>query len=232
MRHMYLLSLGLLALTENILMQTPCGRGYKNQRRKCVDENECESDPPYCGKNAICFNTNGSYYCRCHEGFAPTNNFTQSDAIDCTDINECVNGSADCGPNAKCINSEGGYNCTCQTGYISSNGKEIFNSGQGVHCIDRNECDDPSFCGKHATCHNTAGSFYCICAAGFRLKSGETNFTDIYKSCESVCEIDKSICGGGVCKNNKDGLECLCSSGFTNYGHKRMKCTDRNECDD
>uniref|UniRef100_A0A672QNP4 CD97 antigen-like n=1 Tax=Sinocyclocheilus grahami TaxID=75366 RepID=A0A672QNP4_SINGR len=135
----------------------------------------------------------------------------------------------DCGPNAKCINSEGGYNCTCQTGYISSNGKEIFNSGQGVHCIDRNECDDSSFCGKHATCHNTAGSFYCICAAGFRLKSGETNFTDIYKSCENrsfkMVHIDKSICGGGVCKNNKDGLECVCSSGFTNYGHKRMKCT-------
>ncbi|XP_016318525.1 sushi domain-containing protein 1-like [Sinocyclocheilus anshuiensis] len=129
MRHMYLLSLGLLALTENILMQTPCGHGYKNQRRKCVDENECEYEAPICGKNAKCFNTIGSYYCRCHEGFTPTNNFTQADAIDCTDINECANGSADCGPNAKCINSEGGYNCTRQTGYISSNGKEIFNSG-------------------------------------------------------------------------------------------------------
>uniref|UniRef100_A0A8C1RQR7 Si:ch211-241f5.3 n=1 Tax=Cyprinus carpio TaxID=7962 RepID=A0A8C1RQR7_CYPCA len=101
------------------------------------------------------------------------------------DINECVVGSADCGPNAKCINFDGGYKCTCQTGYISSNGKEIFYSGQGVHCIDRDECDDPSFCGKHATCHNTPGNFYCICAAGFRLKSGETNFTDIYNSCES-----------------------------------------------
>ncbi|XP_042575392.1 adhesion G protein-coupled receptor E1-like [Cyprinus carpio] len=228
MRHMYLLSLGLLALTENILMRTNCGRGYKNQIRKCVDENECEQEPPICGKNAKCFNTDGSYYCRCHDGFNPTHNFTL--AHECKDINECVVGSADCGPNAKCINFDGGYKCTCQTGYISSNGKEIFYSGQGVHCIDRDECDDPSFCGKHATCHNTPGNFYCICAAGFRLKSGETNFTDIYNSCESVCEIDKSICGGGVCKNNQDGHECVCSSGFTNYGHKQMKCTEL-KCD-
>uniref|UniRef100_A0A672N4S2 Si:ch211-241f5.3 n=1 Tax=Sinocyclocheilus grahami TaxID=75366 RepID=A0A672N4S2_SINGR len=101
------------------------------------------------------------------------------------DINECVDGSADCGPNAECVSSEGGYNCTCATGYISSNGKEIFNSGQGVQCIDRDECNDPSFCGKHASCHNTAGGFYCICDAGFRLKSGETNFTDTSEQCES-----------------------------------------------
>ncbi|XP_059413335.1 adhesion G protein-coupled receptor E1-like [Carassius carassius] len=221
MRHVYLLSLGLLALTENILMQTICGHGYKNKKKECVDENECEQEPPICGKNSKCSNTVGSYYCHCHEGFTPT-----PTAIDCKDINECVVGSADCGPNAKCINFEGGYNCACQIGYISSNGKEIFNSEQGVHCIDRDECDDSSFCGKHATCHNTPGNFYCICDAGFRLKSGETNFTDIYKSCESVCEIDKFICGEGECKNNKDGHECVCSSGFTNYGHKQMKCTE------
>uniref|UniRef100_A0A8C1YCU0 Si:ch211-241f5.3 n=1 Tax=Cyprinus carpio TaxID=7962 RepID=A0A8C1YCU0_CYPCA len=116
-------------------MRTNCGRGYKNQIRKCVDENECEQEPTICGKNAKCFNTDGSYYCRCHDGFNPTHNFTL--AHECKDINECVVGSADCGPNAKCINFDGGYKCTCQTGYISSNGKEIFYSGQGVHCIGK-----------------------------------------------------------------------------------------------
>uniref|UniRef100_A0A8C1S5V0 Si:ch211-241f5.3 n=1 Tax=Cyprinus carpio TaxID=7962 RepID=A0A8C1S5V0_CYPCA len=193
-----------------------------------IDEDECESDPSICGKNARCFNTGGSYYCQCHKGFTTNSayNFTGTDGIECEDINECVVGSADCGPNTKCVDSEGGYNCTCATGYISSNGKDTFNSGQGVQCNDTDECNNTSFCGKHASCHNTAGGFYCICDAGFRLKSGETNFTDTSELCESVCDVDKSICGGGVCKNSKDGHECLCSSGFTNYGHNQLKCTE------
>ncbi|KAI2646916.1 Adhesion G protein-coupled receptor E2 [Labeo rohita] len=73
-------------------------------------------------------------------------------------------------------------------------------------------------CVENMRRQNTNGSFYCICDAGFRLKSGETN-NDKHELCEieGVCEIDKSICGGGVCKNSKDGHECVCSSGFTNY---------------
>uniref|UniRef100_A0A8C1YG07 Si:ch211-241f5.3 n=1 Tax=Cyprinus carpio TaxID=7962 RepID=A0A8C1YG07_CYPCA len=180
MRHKYLLSLVLLlALTENILMQTSCGHGQIQRRGKCVDENECVSDPSICGKNATCFNTVGSYYCQCHKGFTTNSayNFTQADGIECEDINECVVASIDCGPNTKCVNSEGGYNCTCEAGYLSSNGNDTFNPGQGVQCI-------------------------------------------------GVCDVDKSICGGGVCKNSKDGHECLCSSGFTNYGHNQLKCTE------
>ncbi|KAK7167251.1 hypothetical protein R3I94_001597 [Phoxinus phoxinus] len=225
MRNMYLLSLGLLmALTESTVM--PCAVGFTRKRGNCTDQNECEVSPNICGENAICSNTNGSYYCHCDGGFTPTQNFTQTNGTVCQDINECTDGSADCGPHAVCVNSVGGYSCTCETGYISSNKEEVFNAGQGVQCIDRNECDDPSFCGINATCHNTPGSHYCVCAAGFRLKSGETNFTDPDELCMSVCDIDKSICGGGTCKNSKDGHECVCMSGFTNYGHKQMKCTE------
>ncbi|XP_026104058.1 CD97 antigen isoform X2 [Carassius auratus] len=190
MWHKYLLSLVLLlALTENILMNTDCRPGQIMRRGKCVDENECETNPSICGRNATCFNTVGSYYCQCHEGFKPNNqsphNFTQADSIECKDINECLVNSTDCGPNTTCNNTEGGYNCTCATGYISSTGKDILNSGQGVQCTDRDECSDPSFCGKHASCHNTAGGFFCICEAGFRLKSGGTNFTNTSELCES-----------------------------------------------
>ncbi|XP_067238711.1 adhesion G protein-coupled receptor E5 [Chanodichthys erythropterus] len=226
MRHIYLLSLGiLLTLTESTA--TDCPKGHEIFRGKCVDEDECKSEPPICGENATCNNTIGSYYCLCQEGFTPTHNFTQVDGIKCQDINECVNQSIDCGPNAKCENSEGGYFCTCETGYFSSNGNKTFIDRQGIQCIDRDECTDPSICGINATCHNTPGNFYCICAAGFRLKSGETNFTNLHESCMSVCDIDKSICGeGGVCHNSKDGHECVCRSGFTNYGHKQMKCTE------
>ncbi len=131
-----------------------------------IDDNECESDPSICGRDATCFNTDGSYYCQCHEGFTThsTHNFTQEDRIECegkesliwwisydlcaaektsesvhlfSDINECVDGSADCGPNTECVNSEGGYKCTCEDGYITRDGKEMFNAGQGVQCIGK-----------------------------------------------------------------------------------------------
>ncbi|XP_067277958.1 adhesion G protein-coupled receptor E5 [Pseudorasbora parva] len=228
MRSKYLLSLGLLLLlTENILMD--CGVGETRTRGKCVDVDECTSVPPICGNNSACFNTVGSYYCQCQEGFrAATHNFTQTDKTECQDINECVNGTTVCGSNAKCENTEGGYFCTCNDGYISSNEKETFIAGQDVQCNDRDECDDPGFCGNNAKCHNTLGHFYCICDPGFRLESGETNFTDTYENCKSVCDIDKPCEGGGICKSSKDGRECVytSTSGFTNYGHKHMKWTE------
>ncbi|RXN37456.1 CD97 antigen-like isoform X1 [Labeo rohita] len=77
----------LLALTQNILMQTLCGYGYIRQKGKCVDDNECESNPSICGENANCFNTDGSYYCQCDGGFTPTHNFTGADPTKCKELN-------------------------------------------------------------------------------------------------------------------------------------------------
>ncbi|XP_057202502.1 adhesion G protein-coupled receptor E2 isoform X2 [Triplophysa rosa] len=196
-------------------------------KRKCVDEIECDFDNPICGDDADCFNTEGSYYCHCHKGFKPPGNFTANDSIKCQDINECLENSIDCGPNAQCLNVDGSYACVCNMGYYPSNGTDTFIVGQWVQCIDRNECQDSDLCGKNASCHNTPGNYYCTCAPGFRLKSGRTNFTDATSEiCESVCDIDASICGGGSCKIGKDGHECVCKSGFTNYGHKETKCTE------
>ncbi len=50
-----------------------------------IDDNECEFDPSICGRDATCFNTDGSYFCQCHKGFTThsTHNFTQADAIEC-----------------------------------------------------------------------------------------------------------------------------------------------------
>lgn len=222
---MKLVCLLILALKESVLMQT-CPPGYAQIKRNCVDEDECEFSS-VCGDNADCTNTVGSYYCQCHEGFKPPGNFTAKDSITCQVINECFENSIDCGPNAECINTEGQYACVCNMGYNPSNGLETFIVGQGIQCIDINECQDSDLCGKNALCYNTPGSHVCTCAPGFMLKSGRTNFTDATsESCESVCDIDTSICGEGACKNSKEGHECICNSGFTNYGHKEMQCTE------
>ncbi|XP_043088233.1 adhesion G protein-coupled receptor E5 [Puntigrus tetrazona] len=210
---------------------TPTHNFTQDDSINCQDINECVNTSAACGPNTKCANYEGGYNCTCLTGYISSNRtFNAAERDRCIDIDECVDGSTDCGPNTECVNYEGGYNCTCAPGYISSNKKEIFNPTEEVWCIDRDECKDSTFCGKHATCHNTLGNYYCSCDAGFRLKSGQTNFTDTSEVCESVCDIDESICGGGVCKNGKDGHECACNSGFTNYGHKQMKCTEL-KCD-
>ncbi|XP_065100616.2 adhesion G protein-coupled receptor E5 isoform X2 [Paramisgurnus dabryanus] len=235
MKHVYLLVfVSLLALTERVLMKTTCGPGYSIDRTQCIDYDECEDEEvPICGDNAVCYNTNGSYYCHCQKGFNPPGNFKSDTPTKCQDINECSEYSIDCGPNASCQNTVGNYSCTCDTGYYPNNNAETFMDRQGVRCIDRNECEEDSgLCGINARCHNTPGSYYCTCASGFRLRSGQTNFTDpSTDSCETdKCYADKSICGEGVCKNSNDGHECECNPGFTNYGHKQMKCTEL-KCD-
>ncbi|XP_051988527.1 adhesion G protein-coupled receptor E1-like [Xyrauchen texanus] len=235
MRHAYLLILVIVfALMEKALMEDKCTNGfaYKGKTKVCEDENECEYDDPICGENANCTNTIGSYYCLCEKGFQPAVSFTQDTGIECKDINECMENRTDCGLNANCENFEGGYACICADGYTSNNGKETFIVEQEVQCIDRNECEDSSLCGENASCQNTPGGFKCTCAAGFRLNSGQTHFTEHEQDekCQSVCILDKSICGGGLCQIGKDGHECMCNSGFTNYGDKKMKCTEL-KCD-
>ena len=42
-----------------------------------TDINECEQEPYPCDESAICYNTDGSFYCKCQEGFS-------GDGFECT----------------------------------------------------------------------------------------------------------------------------------------------------
>ena len=42
-----------------------------------TDTNECEQEPYPCDESAICYNTDGSFYCECKEGFS-------GDGFECT----------------------------------------------------------------------------------------------------------------------------------------------------
>ena len=59
--------------------------------RKCVDINECSDDRfsadtlAYCGMNATCSNTIGSFYCYCNPGKS-----SWSANVGCQDTNECL----------------------------------------------------------------------------------------------------------------------------------------------
>ncbi|XP_040919558.1 adhesion G protein-coupled receptor E2 isoform X2 [Toxotes jaculatrix] len=229
-----LLILALWLFLIKVLSSCPIGFDKKGQR--CVDFDECASDENYpglCGEHALCFNTNGSFYCQCADGFRSstrTVNFSSETSATCRDINECLEDKDICGPNAICSNTSPYYNCTCLDGFISTSGVKRLSHGGNVTCTDIDECQEEKVCGQNAACVNTQGSYHCLCNAGFLLKSGQANFSGSEEQCEDICTIDKTICGNGTCHRGASGHYCACHTGFTNYGNNGSRCSALN-CD-
>ncbi|XP_062866442.1 adhesion G protein-coupled receptor E5 isoform X2 [Trichomycterus rosablanca] len=138
----------------------PCEVGYQQQGGECIDEDEC-NPVNLCGNNSRCFNTPGSYYCQCREGYtAKTINFTAITG-QCKDVNECFEKNP-CPENSRCLNTAGSYWCECSTGFQN---KTV---GSSYVCSDKDECDgEEHVCGVNGTCSNTEGSFHCQCDPGF-----------------------------------------------------------------
>ena len=62
-----------------------------------------------------------------------------------------------CSINANCTDTQGSYECDCHIGY----------SGDGVDCVDIDECTDGiDDCDDEATCTNNDGSYECDCNDG------------------------------------------------------------------
>ncbi|XP_071772978.2 adhesion G protein-coupled receptor E5 [Centroberyx gerrardi] len=233
-----LLMLALHLSLAMVLSYPSCPIGYNIKDQECVDYDECATDEDYpeanpCGENAACLNTEGSFYCKCEDGYISSSQsvtFSAGTPATCKDINECVESGDICGPNAKCHNAIPLYSCICDAGFISSSGAESFRRSENVTCRDIDECQEENPCGQNAACFNTPGSYYCVCNTGFGLRSGKSHFSGNAEQCEDTCVIDKTICGNGTCHRGDNGHYCACHAGFTNYGNKESRCTVLN-CD-
>uniref|UniRef100_A0A8C1WZH2 CD97 antigen-like n=1 Tax=Cyprinus carpio TaxID=7962 RepID=A0A8C1WZH2_CYPCA len=193
-----------------------CGIGFKSENKSCVDTDECVMDPGVCGNHAQCFNTPGSYYCNCDEGFQSTPpNFTQTTG-QCLDINECLVGTYECPGDLECVNTIGSFNCSCPKGYKTSR----LDAG----CEDVDECLS-SVCGVHSSCFNTAGGFLCTCSPGF-VEHENSTCADI-----DECKDNLDICGTNAqCRNKVGSYNCECHQGYSNYGNNQSKCIEMS-CD-
>ncbi|XP_067877079.1 adhesion G protein-coupled receptor E2-like isoform X2 [Heterodontus francisci] len=80
----------------------------------CIDKNECEASISVrCGWNTECYNTLGSFYCTCKNGYAsPSKQARFTKRTSCKDINECDQTTSPCGPQANCSNTIGSFTCT------------------------------------------------------------------------------------------------------------------------
>ncbi|XP_017309583.1 adhesion G protein-coupled receptor E2 isoform X3 [Ictalurus punctatus] len=238
MSRLYLLFLGvLLAELNDETAAVTCGSGFRVLGMSCIDKDECEDEP--CGKNAACFNTQGSYYCQCVTGFRIKEhkvNFTAEEAVECRDINECRELNNICGPNTDCSNSAGSFYCTCRSGFMASNGQERFNASQSVTCKDIDECLNKGICGPNAECSNTNGSYYCTCLSGFMASNRQERF-DASQSvtCNDIDEcLNKSICGPNAeCSNTNSSYYCTCLSGFVaSNGRERFNASQNVKCNE
>ena len=118
---------------------------------RSLDINECLLRTSKCSSNAQCINTQGSYSCKCHDGY-------EGDGETCYDKNECNDYRNPCNFKAVCRNTDGSYTCSCKTGF----------QGDGQWCYDYDECMRGIHdCHQKAVCVNTPGSYRCTCSRGY-----------------------------------------------------------------
>ncbi|XP_055040398.2 adhesion G protein-coupled receptor L4 [Misgurnus anguillicaudatus] len=147
----------------------------------CSSSNNCTLN---CHQHADCKN-DSKPACFCRPGYT-------GDGINsCQDDDECKNVTGPiCGQNATCTNTDGSYYCTCEPGF-NSTGKQKFQTNDGTHCEDINECENLTICGPFSKCHNLNGSFICSCMRGYTSTAGAWFKPKKGSECTENCHQDQ-----------------------------------------
>ncbi|XP_043571879.1 sushi domain-containing protein 1 isoform X4 [Chiloscyllium plagiosum] len=148
--------------TKDGMKACTCNYGfYGNGRSFCTDKDECQMGSiKICGNYTTCYNTYGSYYCTCNEGYRPSNkmeSFIPNDGTHCTIV--------DCGSPPSLLNTlfHQPVNTTyrsrvvyqCQVGYVHVTGNDTsVCSAQGQWEGANLECEAVD-CGSPPTLLNT-----------------------------------------------------------------------------
>jgi Calcium-binding EGF domain/EB module len=84
-----------IAGSDCIEGQCRCRTGFTPRKGSCININECEVGfANGCDSQAECIDNEGSYECRCNEGFSDAN--PTLPGRQCQQTNECITGSHDC----------------------------------------------------------------------------------------------------------------------------------------
>ncbi|CAH3024316.1 unnamed protein product [Porites evermanni] len=151
--------------------------------------------------------------CACSAGY--TGRFCESD-IDACKLNgqPCFKGST-C-TDLKAPANITGFQCgPCPSGY----------SGNGIKCVDINECANGSIHNCAQQCTNTPGSFVCSCNAGFTLNSNKY-------SCDDINECEPTNDCMHKCNNTIGNYTCYCNDFFEVNQSDSKSCVPSNPCSD
>lgn len=199
-----------------------CNPGFVLIETKCVDIDECLSNP--CHLSAICKNLIGSYACQCKQGTIsdpktggcrkPGDCFVDSDCPDSAicENNRCKNPcelSRACGKNANCIAEGHRAVCTCPLRTIGDANNECIQ----LECVEdadcsskkaciNNQCQNPcsleKVCGEKANCAIENHVAICSCQAGTTGNPLLGCVSLQYCSSNSQCSSGTS-CSNGLC---------------------------------
>ncbi|XP_073929936.1 uncharacterized protein isoform X2 [Castor canadensis] len=175
------------------------------------DINECTFDNGGCQDQ--CYNTVGSYYCKCQAGQK-----LKKDGRACEDIDECavVNG----GCQQRCINTLGTFHCECDTGYRLHVDERT--------CININACaEELAVCGHR--CVNSVGSFTRTCHPGFELGADGKHCNRIELEIVNSCEKNNGGCSHH-CEHSIGGPRCSCNHGHQLDSDEKI-CIELDECE-
>ncbi|XP_022091528.1 sushi, von Willebrand factor type A, EGF and pentraxin domain-containing protein 1-like [Acanthaster planci] len=196
-----------------------CADGYEPAPHgaSCVDRNECQESAPCEGQ---CFNTQGSYYCRCTvSGYRLAAN-----RHSCEDIDECQDSRLyNC--QHTCVNIPGSYRCDCPPGnFLMPDGRSCqkcrpnsYRSATANECL---ECPANS----QTSGRGAASISECRCVPGF---SGDLSRDEVCKDIDE-CEQDNGGCKHH-CSNTPGSFYCTCPDGFRLIDDGKT-CEDHDEC--
>ena len=217
---------------------------------ECFDVNECTNHKlKNCPDNSDCVNTDGSYTCKCKDGFVGV---IEEDVLrKCYNIDEYRETPNVCelDSGATCVNTYGSFECSCPsymrgTGYSgdpcikeveckvdqsSSCEQGYFPLGQ--MCYDIDECRHASLniCPENSNCVNTDGSYTCVCHDGFVYNDNFLGCSNI-NECQNgdSCEIES----GAICADTYGSFECSCPSNMQGTGYVGDPCHSPNNCNE
>ncbi|CAB0029718.1 unnamed protein product, partial [Trichogramma brassicae] len=196
--------LQLLQLSKLCDNHIDCFQGSDEHRDRLKCTNDCTKEDGAACQNGVCLDG----VCHCNDGFGGCN-------CQVPDENECK--YRPCDIFAHCTNTLGSFQCSCYPGY----------RGDGFHCEDINECEDPTLaarCVENAECCNLPANFLCKCKPGYS-GDGEVLCEDI-----DECNEHQHACGSeALCVNTPGNYTCACPPGYT--GDAYSQCVDVNECD-
>ncbi|CAJ0962393.1 unnamed protein product, partial [Mesorhabditis belari] len=198
-----------------------CKKGWRGMNETgtkchpCRDENECRI-PGICGAGAECQNTDGSYICKCKDGYQ------KGPDGKCVDVDECS--QSPCGRYSNCTNTEGSYICQCLPGF-----KDVpmpWTIKPQVNCLLDKEYHCKKCCSATTVCVETNSQFQCQCKKNHLYVDGQRCKPKVW--CENNADCAPQPKGLCVELNPPgSGYKCKCQE---NYEGDGKKCIATNVC--
>ena len=172
---------------------------------ECPDVDECSLGLHDCHSQASCFNTHGSFECKCNQGFVGDGH----SQCEKTCYEKCIHGKCSSGPD---------YQCICDLGWTGSD----CSVDCGCHGHSRCDSQGPGKCDRCE--ENTDGEFCHLCKEGSFGNATDNSLGCKKCYCNQHENLPAGICdksnGKCYCTHHTEGNNCeVCKKGF--FGEAR-----------